>query len=550
MSWNRSLRLAIVFAVCLPQALAQQNPHAHHESVGYVPREILERAVKIRKGVGRVHETVKTGSPEAQVLYDQGLAYLHSYVWVEAARCFNQSLRLDPNITMAHVGLSRAYSGLNDRAAARAALENAKSLSGKAVDPERRRVALRSQQLDAIDDLANVEKLKAYRKAIDEALALNANDAELWLLRGNAEEPSAAGRGQRGGRESITFYEKALAVSPNNFAAHHYLIHSCENIGDMECALRHGKEYARQAFAIPHARHMYGHDLRRVGRIEEAIEEFTRADQLERAYYDGEKISSDYDWHHQHNLDLLSTSYQYQGRLMMAEKLMSEAFAIPSVDDGREFAKKEWPRFLLGRGRLNEALVAAKALANGKYPGARTIGHVIVGQVLLEMNKTAEAVDELRAAEKQLQEVPRVASGVSTSQGIVEPELKALRSEILLRTGKMEEGRAMFKEVERGLRALLGPDAWSQALFRLESIAHLARSLGDWELARHTAAQMVEHDAAYAGSHYALALVAEHDGDAATAQREFALAARHWGKADPDLAELKVIESKIASRLR
>jgi tetratricopeptide (TPR) repeat protein len=437
---------------------------------------------------------------------------------------------------------------MNDNAAALAALDKAESLAARRRS-RRRRISLRSQQLDAIVDLGNLDKLKTYRKALDEALVLDPNDAELWLMRGNAEEPSAAGRGQRGGRESITFYERALTVSPNNFAAHHYLIHSCENIGDMECALRHGKEYAQQAFAIPHARHMYGHDLRRVGRIEEAIAEFTRADELERSYYDAEKISADYDWHHQHNLDLLSTSYQYQGRLTMADKLMREAFAIPSVDDGREFAKKEWPRFLLGRGRLNEALVAAKTLANGKYPAARTMGHVIAGQVLLEMNRTAEAGQELTAAEKQLQDLPRVASGVSTSQAMVEPELQALRAEILLRAGKPQQGGAMFREVERGLRALLGPDAWSQALFRLESIAHLARSLGDWELARHTAQQMLEHDPAYAGSHYALALVAEHDGDSATAQKEFALAVRYWQKADADLAELKVSKSKIVSRV-
>ena len=102
-SWNRLLRIAIVFCVYLTQAVAQQNPHAHHESIGYVPREILERPVKIRKGTGRVHETVRTSSPAAQVFYDQGLAYLHSYVWVEAARCLNQVLRLDPNVTMAHL---------------------------------------------------------------------------------------------------------------------------------------------------------------------------------------------------------------------------------------------------------------------------------------------------------------------------------------------------------------------------------------------------------------------------------------------------------------
>ena len=32
-------------------------------------------------------------SPEAQRFYDQGLAYLHNYVWIEAARSFHQALR-------------------------------------------------------------------------------------------------------------------------------------------------------------------------------------------------------------------------------------------------------------------------------------------------------------------------------------------------------------------------------------------------------------------------------------------------------------------------
>ena len=86
--------------------------------------------------------------------------------------------------------------------------------------------------------------------------------------------------------------------------------------------------------------------------------------------------------------------------------------------------------------------------------------------------------------------------------------------------------------------ALAARDAWSQALFRLELIAQTAREVGDWELAEYTARQMFEHDPAYAGTHYALALVAEQKADKATAQKEFAEAEKYWRNADPDLPEL------------
>ena len=248
---------------------------------------------------------------------------------------------------------------------------------------------------------------------------------------------------------------------------------------------------------------------------------------MENSYYSAENIPSNYDWHHQHNLDLLSTSYQYIGQMKTAEQLMTQAFAIASIDESHEFAKKEWPRFLLGRGRKQEALAAANALANGKYPAGRAMGHLIAGQVFLSTSKMQEARDELAAAQNELRDAAGRGSRTASS---VEPELEALRAEITLREGRTEEGRVLFKEVERRLRALLGPDAWSQALFRLESIAQAAREAGDWELAEYTAKQMLEHDTAYAGSHYAMALVAEHKGERSVAQQEFAKAeARRHG---------------------
>ena len=176
---------------------------------------------------------------------------------------------------------------------------------------------------------------------------------------------------------------------------------------------------------------------------------------------------------------------------------------------------------------------------------------------MLSMNKIAEAKEELAKAEKQLQQSKQSETSGALLLGVgavgsgtppaVEPETEALRAEILLREGKTEEGRALFKTVQRKLRALLGPDAWSQALFRLESIAQIAREAGDWELAEYTAKQMLDHDAAYAGSHYATALAAEHKGERSVAEKEFAKAYELWANADSDLPELAYSRAKITA---
>ncbi len=325
----------------------------------------------------------------------------------------------------------------------------------------------------------------------------------------------------------MRFYEKALALAPGHFAGHHYLTHAYENSGRVQDALTQGATYAKMAPAIPHARHMDGHNLRRAGRIDEAIAEFAAADALETAYLAAEQIPVEYDWHYQHNLDLLATSYQYIGQMRKAEALFTRAFAIPSSSLVQEYNKREWPVFLLARGRAQEALAAANTMAAHRSPVVSAAGHVEAGRARLALGQFKEAADEGNTALRLM----RGAEG----GGIVADALQAMQGEFLLRTGKGAQGRPMLEEVVRKTRARPGPDAWVQALFTIEAIARAAREVGDWELADWTARQMVEHDPNYAGSHQALALVADHRGDAATARAERAQAAKYWKNADPDL---------------
>jgi len=510
-------------------ALAQQAEHSHPPASSAVAIELGARPTTIRTGIGSAHDTVGTTSKQAQAFYDQGLSYLHSYVWLEAARSFNQALRLDPKLAMAHLGLTIAYSELNAAAAAHAALDRARALA--ATDHDRTHVDARALQVAAEDAPRDTAKLAAYRAALDQALAKYPADEELWLQRGQAESPDPAERGQGSTAASIRFYEKALALAPAHFAAHHYLTHAHENSGRIQEALTSGATYARMAPGVPHARHMLGHNLRRVGRIDEAIAEFRAAEALESAYFAAEKIPVEYDWHYHHNLDLLATSYQYVGQMTKAEALLKASFAIPSTLLVQEFNKREWPVFLLARGRAREALDAANVLAAHRSPVVSATGHVMAGHARLALGQYQAAADEANAALRLMRDSPGRA-------GLVATPLQALQGEFFVRTGRREKGRPMLEEVARKARAAPGPDAWTQALFTLEGIARAAREVGDWELGGWAARQMLDHDPNYAGTHYALALVAEHNGDGAIARAERALVEKYWKNADRDLPEL------------
>ena len=162
------------------------------------------------------------------MLFRSGLAYLHSYVWVEAARSFHQALRLDSKFAMADVGLSYAYVELNAPADAHAALDRARTLAPGVSEHDRRHITLRAAQMAAEDAPADAAKLAAYRKGLDEALAKFPADEELWLQRGLAESPDPAERGQGSRPGAVPFFERALKLAPGHFAAHHFLAHAFE----------------------------------------------------------------------------------------------------------------------------------------------------------------------------------------------------------------------------------------------------------------------------------------------------------------------------------
>ncbi|HEX2442846.1 MAG TPA: hypothetical protein VHJ77_02790 [Vicinamibacterales bacterium] len=505
----RPFALILLFA---SPALAQHESHTGAALVGnFVPKEVVERPVQLRNGIGKISHPTSIKSAEAQAFYEQGLAYLHSYVWIEAARSFNQALRTDPELALAWVGLSRAYTGLEDMKAAQEAQARATALEDKVTDRERRWIRARSLQLEALADLENAKKRLAYVAALDAALEYDAADAELWALRGNVEEVNlgAAGRGQRGTFSSIVFYEEALRRTPGHFAAHHYLIHSYENIGRFDDALKHGEVYAAAASDVPHALHMYGHDLMKVGRIDEAIDIFLRARKLEHDYYESEKIQRDYDWHHAHNTALLALSYRHMGKLDETEKMLRDAASVRQSSPVRAgYYRGLLTSLLIARGQNDAALREALDMTRSSTEMVATLGHALAGRALMATGRTEEAKVHL---------LPLVGADAEASGFMYGAyaglEVDVAKGEWLLRNGDRAKGEALLRDAMARARRQRTPDGWIEGLFFLEAIFNVARSAGDDGLAREAAVKLVEHDATYRGTKAALAQMGSGTGE-------------------------------------
>jgi tetratricopeptide (TPR) repeat protein len=541
--------LALLFSatITFAQAVASaSHDHSAHtdQAMGYIPREVLQVPITIRNNVGHTDDRVTTTSAEAQAFYNQGVAYLHSYVWIDAARSFNQALRLDPQLALAHVGLFRVFINVNDLPAAAEELRKAQALQSSASDRERLRIEVTSSHLEAMQDLQSHEKHEAYKQALDSALNLYPEDVQLWLLRGNAEELAADGRGQRGKSASIAFYEAAMAYSADDFAAHHYLTHSYEAIGHNLDAEKHGRRYAELADGIPHAHHMWGHDLRLIGKIDAAIQQFEIANELEKKWYKTDGLDPSLDWHRPHNLDLLSRSLQHEGRMHEAEVYIREATQLRPTTAYAAYGKKSLPDFLLARGRTEEALAAAVEMQKSPWALGRFEGHALAGRNFLAVNKVAEASAQLAAAESEIPETRKDFKGVVTFERYAGEQVDELRGEILLRSADKKAGNDLLHETAASLASRRGADALEE-LYLLEHIGKVARDQQQWELAEYCATLMIAFDANYFGAHYAAALVAQHKGDAAKTKQEFSAAKGLWAHADPGLPELTRVNATL-----
>lgn len=506
-------------------------PACHEGGPRVPPAELAEAAPTAKQArAGSVHDDVTTKSKKAQAAHDRGLALYHAYDWIRAARSFHEAAKRDPELAMAWLGLSLVQNALDDPEAARAAWKEAMARVPGVTARERARIEAWGMALDAFAATEGADRLTHYRAALDAALAKWPDDAELLLMRGNAASALPPGIGPYQSAASVPFFERVLAKNPDHPAAHHYLVHALENEGKFTDAQRHGERFAKLAPGAPHAIHMAGHGLMRVGRVADAIARFEEADRTGAAIRAAESVTDAHDWHHSHNLSLLASAYRHEGRMREAEAVLRRLAAIPALGDDAELDRKDLAAFLLARGRNDEALAAADAVAKNRLAHVRAIGHALAGEALLALGRVPEA--KRRHADALGEQTAIDGSRAATRVWIASLYVDELAAFLLVADGRSDEARVVAAQLIASHRAMRGPDGWVQALFRLERLAIVSAGAGDWALAQAATDAMVAHAPGYGGTHLARAAIARHEGHDELAAKEEARARKAWPKAD------------------
>src|SRR5439155_26457775 len=113
----RSLLLFIVFTLpvhgCRPSdqngAQQQPAPAMHHPVV--VSPLTPSSAARLMDGVGKVDFSITTNSKEAQAFFNQGVAQLYGFWFVQAEQSFTEAAKRDPGAAMAYWGIAIAAPG-------------------------------------------------------------------------------------------------------------------------------------------------------------------------------------------------------------------------------------------------------------------------------------------------------------------------------------------------------------------------------------------------------------------------------------------------------
>lgn len=499
----RRLVLGFFLACLFSESPAWAQHAACSHLVGTVSRALLERPLPLRSGIGRSHQRVSTRLPEAQAYYDQGLAYFVSYVWTEAARSFHEAVRRDPELAMAYLGLAKVHQEIGASQEARTWLQKARALAKTtAVTPKEiqwiEAFALQLEAASGSEDRRSAVH-QDYKRAVEALIALDPEDPHSWVLRGNAEESTVWGRGQGGGIGSIAYYHTALTHDRQHLAAHHFLVHSYENIGRYPEAAEHARHYASAAPAVAHAQHMYAHVLPRLGRWEEARDQLLLADGLEREFYAAERIDPEEDWHHGHNLHLLGTAYLRLGKHAETERLFQDAFRLRTRGPTAGWYAAPWVEYLILSSRFQDALAAAGELER-RGPLARVIGGALAGEALIALSRPREARQALERAREandlflsEIAGVPRL----GWLRQLSAQRLELTQRLIELRGDDPKAAEAALVALADRIAANPQEDAWAPGLFQLQRLSQDARRAGRAELASAVVARIRRIDPTY-----------------------------------------------------
>lgn len=499
-------------------------------------------------GIGNAHIKI-TASLEAQIWFDQGLNLLHDFWDYEAARAFEQSIRVDPKCAMCYWGLYKAESFYHSTAKAYAhqALDTAEKLEGHA--SKRERLYIEATAANKSGSQAVELWRTLVRKYPDES------QAKIFLAQLVDHE------------ECLAILRSILKDKPDDSAANHYYIHALEATDHPEQALHSAQILASLAPASGHMVHMPGHIYFRLGDYAEAEQAFMASMHVDERYMREQHVDVDDDWNYVHNLMYAVADFMEEGKLEEATQIsaklsgargkLESTLYIYSTRDSITRVEPSLP-VALRTGDWSQAIAYLKA---SHVPAGRpNLGFLAVqltrfaeGMEAIEHHDLAKA--EQRSLEfdaelwRRSQETK--SAGVSGKKLEVLPDALLrplvsslsvmsleLRAALEVAQGKTSEGKKLFATAEEQEKQLgyHEPPNYIRPVAETEGAA--MSGVGDWTDAKAAYERALRERPRSGFALYGIALASEGAGQADVAAKQYRDLLDAWKDADPNLAQV------------
>ena len=534
--------LAGLFLLAIPVVAVPGKP------AGKMPLTGLALA-KVVPDLCVYHYRVSTDSADCQTFCDQGFGYYYSYVWMEAARCFETALRHDPNCAYAWLGLHRslekwgkggtpsanpflAAAGvafqpkLPDRFAKSPrdyALDMAKALMPKANHREQLLIQAKLQEKGMWPGTGPDERKKKAQASLDELLTLYEDDEEGWFWRAQiAEGPNA----------SAPIYKALLRLDPYHPGANHELVHFFENARRPALGWPFAEGYMKSSPGIPHAFHMQAHLGMRIGKWKDTTDWSARAIELEKAYHKALDVKPADDHQFFHHLETLTRSLVHDGRFAEAKAIKTEAIAISY------HFRPEWFRMALAENDWAEAQKIVDF--HRKSDKATAAYHAAL--IALEKGDTARATAEVDVLRQSMQ----------SKKGGRAQELRLweVQGRLMCQTGQAEAGVKLIKRTIDKTKDDYYHHAWGGGAYYMEAWGTAALEAGLAAEADEAFQEALAHDVGSVRGALGMWALCARVGRADEAERYLKVARRCWAKADPkDFARMQADFAKRAANV-
>jgi len=373
-SFRGTHALAVALAVAPGWALAQhEHDHAHPGPEKF----------------GQVRFPTSCNA-KVQPVFERGLALLHSFAYVNAAKRFEEVSANDPGCGMAQWGLAMTYFHAiwgpptdDEFAAGRAAAQKAAALGAPSAR-ERDYIAAIGSYYQG-DGVPHPSRVVAYEKAMAGVAQRSPGDHEAAIFHALAilgvAYNSPPDKTYARQKEAAKILNGLLAVEPEHPGIAHYMIHSFDYPELAELALPAARAYAKIAPSAPHALHMPSHIFTRLGMWKESIDSnLASAQTAQRWIAKTHAGATAFDA--LHAMDYLEYAYLQTGQDAKAREVADNvakvtSFDIPQFAAGYALAAVP-ARHALERRAWSEAAAVTAQPATfpwAKYPYAKAIVH-------------------------------------------------------------------------------------------------------------------------------------------------------------------------------